>query len=107
MTRYAMILNLHDCVGCGTCDIVCKIENEIPQGVFLSHHETEMTGTFPKVEYSYRPTMCNHCANAACVAVCPTGAMHKDEYGLTVVDSEKCISCASCARLELSVRQGR
>ena len=98
MTRYAMILNLHDCVGCGTCDIVCKIENEIPQGVFLSHHETEMTGTFPKVEYSYRPTMCNHCANAACVSVCPTGAMHKDEYGLTVVDSEKCISCASCAR---------
>ena len=44
MTRYAMILNLHDCVGCGTCDIVCKIENQVPQGVFLSHHVTETTG---------------------------------------------------------------
>ena len=72
MTRYAMILNLHDCVGCGMCDIVCKIENEVPQGVFLSHHVTEMTGTFPKVKYSYRPIMCNHCDNPSCVRACPT-----------------------------------
>ena len=47
MTRYAMMINLHDCVGCGACDIACKIENEIPQGVFISHHVTEMTGEFP------------------------------------------------------------
>lgn len=97
MTRYAMILNLHDCVGCGTCDIVCKIENEVPQGVFLSHHITEMTGTFPKVDFSYRPIMCNHCEDPACAKVCPTGALHKDEVGLTVVEPSQCIACSSCA----------
>ena len=98
MTRYAMILNLHDCVGCGTCDIVCKIENEVPQGVFLSDHVITMEGEFPKPRYGYRPIMCNHCEKPACVKVCPTGALHKDEYGLTVVDSDKCTACASCAK---------
>ena len=93
-----MILNLHNCVGCGMCDIVCKIENQVPQGVFLSHHVSEMTGTFPKPQMSYRPIMCNHCEKPACAKVCPTGALHKDEYGLTVVDSEKCTSCGSCEK---------
>ncbi len=92
-----MIINLHDCVGCGMCDIVCKIENEVPQGVFFSYHQKETTGKFPKLRYSYRPVMCNHCANAACVNVCPTGAMHKDDVGLTVIDTEKCIACGACA----------
>ena len=98
MTRYAMIINLHDCVGCGTCDIVCKIENQVPQGVFLSYHLSEMTGEFPKPRLSYKPVMCNHCAKAACVKVCPSGALHKDEVGLTVIDSDKCVQCGSCAK---------
>lgn len=93
-----MILNLHDCVGCGTCDIVCKIENEVPQGVRLSDHVITMEGEFPKLKYGYRPIMCNHCDKPACAEVCPTGALHKDEYGLTVVDSDRCTSCGSCAK---------
>ena len=93
-----MILNLHDCVGCGTCDIVCKIENEVPQGVCLSDHVITMEGEFPKLKYGYRPVMCNHCDKPACAEVCPTGALHKDEYGLTVVDSDRCTSCGSCAK---------
>ena len=92
-----MIINLHDCVGCGMCDIVCKIENEVPQGAFMSYHIAEMTGKFPKPRYSYRPVLCNHCDNPACAGACPTGAIHKDEVGLTVIDSDKCIACGACA----------
>lgn len=98
MTRYAMIINLHDCVGCGMCDIVCKIENEVPQDVHLAYHLSELTGSFPKLRYSYRPVMCNHCAKAACVDACPTGAMHKDDVGLTVHDPKECIACTACAK---------
>ena len=97
MTRYAMIIDLHSCVGCGTCDIVCKLENLVPEGVFMSYHATQTSGEFPDVSYSYTPLMCNHCANAACVGACPTGAMHKDDDGLTVCDSDRCISCGACA----------
>ncbi len=98
MTRYSMIINLHDCVGCGTCDIACAMENEIPVGVHISHHVTEMSGVFPDVEYSYRPIMCNHCSKPACASKCPTGAMHKDENGLTVFTASKCIACGRCAK---------
>lgn len=99
MTRYAMIINLHNCIGCGACDIACKIENQVPEGVFMSYHLNETSGTFPKTEYAYRPVMCNHCANPACTKVCPTGALHKDDVGLTVVDSKKCIACGACAKV--------
>lgn len=98
MTRYAMVINLHDCIGCGACDIACKVENQVPEDVFLSYHMNETTGTFPKTEYSYRPVMCNHCAKPDCVKVCPTGALHKDDVGLTVVDSDKCAACGACAK---------
>ncbi|MGI6034085.1 MAG: 4Fe-4S dicluster domain-containing protein [Coriobacteriales bacterium] len=98
MTRYVMIINLHDCVGCGTCDIVCALENQMPTGVHASYHLTETSGTFPDVSYSYRPVMCNHCTKAACVAACPTGAMHKDSLGLTVHTPSRCIACGRCAK---------
>ena len=96
-TRYIMIIDQHKCVGCAACEIACKMHNEVPTGVFLTHHIASTTGKFPKTKYSYKITMCNHCTNAPCVEACATGAMHKDEYGLTVVDYDKCICCGLCA----------
>lgn len=97
-TRYIMIIDQHKCVGCSACEIACKTHNEVPIGVFLTHHENKTTGKFPKTKYSYKPTMCNHCTNAPCVAACSTGAMHKDEYGLTVVEPSQCKQCGLCAK---------
>jgi formate dehydrogenase iron-sulfur subunit len=39
---------------------------------------------------------CMHCADAACVTVCPSGALFKDENGFTAYDREKCIGCGYC-----------
>ena len=66
--------------------------------MFWSHHIIETSGAFPSVRYEYTPTLCNHCTDAACVAVCPQGAMTKDENGITVHDSEKCIGCQTCLK---------
>lgn len=96
MTRYAMVIDLGACVGCSACQIACKIENTVGEGVFYSRHETVMSGSFPNVEYTYIPTMCNHCAQAACVGACPVGAMYKED-GLTIHDDETCIGCGACA----------
>ncbi|WP_394497495.1 arsenate respiratory reductase iron-sulfur subunit ArrB [Shewanella sp. ENK2] len=96
--RLGMVIDLQKCVGCGGCDLACKTENNTADGVKWSDHITKTEGRFPDVKYSYIPTMCNHCTNAACVEVCPTGAMYKDKRGLTLQDNDKCIGCRKCER---------
>ena len=96
MTKYAMVIDLHRCTGCGGCIIACKNENNLPEGITWSSKISTTEGVFPNVNFSYTPTLCNHCENAPCVAVCPTEAMHKIEGGITMTDAEKCIGCRYC-----------
>ncbi len=42
------------------------------------------------------PVMCQHCANPACVDVCPTGASFKRADGIVLVDRHICIGCRYC-----------
>ena len=96
MPRYAMVIDLQRCVGCGSCSISCRNENNVPDGVYWSHKITETSGTFPNVRYHYIPTLCNHCTDAPCVRGCPTRAMHKLDNGITMHDPDKCIGCRYC-----------
>lgn len=97
MADYKMIIDLEKCVGCSACQIACKIENTVGEDVFYSNHTVVESGEFPNMTYKYIPTMCNQCANAPCVAVCPTEAMHKQD-GLTLHDDATCIGCGACVR---------
>lgn len=96
MPRYAMVIDLQRCVGCGGCSISCRNENNVSEGMYWSHKITETSGTFPNVRYHYMPTLCNHCTNAPCVRGCPTRAMHKLDNGITMHDPQKCIGCRYC-----------
>lgn len=96
MTTYGMVIDLHRCTGCAACIIGCKNENNLSEDVAWSSKITRTVGKFPNVRYDYIPTLCNHCANAPCVAACPTGAMHKADGGLTMHDPDKCIGCRYC-----------
>ncbi|MDR2054512.1 MAG: 4Fe-4S dicluster domain-containing protein [Desulfovibrio sp.] len=40
--------------------------------------------------------MCQHCASAECVRVCPTGASYRREDGLVLVNRHLCIGCRYC-----------
>ena len=96
MPKYAMVIDLQRCVGCGACSIACRNENNVPDGIYWSNKITETSGTFPNVRYHYLPTLCNHCENAPCVRGCPTRAMHKLDNGITMHDPKKCIGCRYC-----------
>ena len=98
MARYGMVIDLHKCTGCGACALACKQENNVRNGHYWCNYNTTVSGDFPNVRYTYTPTFCNHCENAPCVAVCPVQpkAIFKNEDGLTLMDSDRCIGCRRC-----------
>jgi formate dehydrogenase iron-sulfur subunit len=40
--------------------------------------------------------VCKHCARAACLDVCPTGALFRTEFGTVVVQPDICNGCGYC-----------
>ena len=106
MTRYGMAIDLARCIGCHTCAIACKMANNLPKDVHYNRINTvggdsmdTAAGEYPNCTMSFLPVQCQHCAEPACVGVCPTGATAKDEEsGIVTVDSELCIGCESCIK---------
>jgi formate dehydrogenase iron-sulfur subunit len=40
--------------------------------------------------------VCKHCTHAACLDVCPTGALFRTEHGTVVVQQDICNGCGYC-----------
>jgi molybdopterin-containing oxidoreductase family iron-sulfur binding subunit len=97
MARYGMVFDLRRCIGCNACVVGCKQENSLPDGVFFTRTLSEEYGVFPAVNRVYIPTLCNHCEDAPCEKVCPSGATYTRDDGIVMVDADKCIGCGSCA----------
>lgn len=103
MARLGMVIDLQRCVGCGTCALACKAENNTrTRGDGQSHNYADflvMTeGKFPKTTQWAMPVLCNHCSNAPCVRVCPVTpkAIFKTPEGITMQDPDRCIGCRLC-----------
>jgi molybdopterin-containing oxidoreductase family iron-sulfur binding subunit len=88
MARYGMAFDLRRCIGCNACVIGCKQENSLPDGVFFTRTLSEEYGVFPAVNRVYIPTLCNHCDDAPCEKVCPSGATYTRDDGIVMVDDE-------------------
>lgn len=103
MTRLAIAINLRRCIGCTTCSLACKMQNNVPSGMLWNRVLTQnceryddAEGTYPNLSRSYLPIACQHCDNAACERACPTGATYTDDKGRVEIDYEKCIGCRMC-----------
>lgn len=97
MARMGMVFDLKRCIGCNACVVACKQENSLPDGVFFTRTLSEEYGVYPAVNRVYIPTICNHCDDAPCEKVCPSGATYTRHDGIVMVDQDKCIGCNSCA----------
>lgn len=105
--QYGFYVDSARCVGCKTCQVACKDENDTPVGALYRRVHNYESGSWEQKDGRWAPVdlngyqlsiSCNHCASPACVANCPTGAMQKDpETGIVSNDKDVCIGCQSCA----------
>ncbi len=88
-----MYIDVAKCYGCMACVAACAAENNVPIGSFRTRVERH---TLYDGVTAFVPMQCNHCVNPSCVEACPTGAMHKGEDGLILLDPNLCIACGAC-----------
>jgi len=54
------------------------------------------TAEKPDFRWLMASNVCKHCTHAACLDVCPTGALFRTEYGTVVVQPDVCNGCGYC-----------
>lgn len=96
MTRWSMVIDLQRCVGCYACVLACKQEHFLPPRIFWGRVVVSETGQHMTTTKAVYPILCNHCAEAICVKVCPTGATIRREDGIVAIDYDKCAGCRYC-----------
>jgi formate dehydrogenase iron-sulfur subunit len=99
------------CIGCKACEVACKEWNLVPadtqEWTGESYDNTSALGAntwrhvaFVEQESPLRWLMesdvCKHCTHAACLDVCPTGALLRTEFGTVVVQQDICNGCGYC-----------
>jgi len=93
---WAKVIDQTRCIGCHACTTACKSENEVPLSVTRTHVKYVDVGSFPDARRAFQVTRCNQCADAPCVAACPTTAMFSREDGIVDFDKSVCIGCKAC-----------
>jgi formate dehydrogenase iron-sulfur subunit len=107
------------CIGCKACEVACKEWNHVPvDGLNFLGSSYDNTGELGANSWRHvafieqnRPVaadgsggmrwlmnsdVCKHCAHAACLEVCPTGALMRTEFGTVVVQPDICNGCGYC-----------
>jgi Fe-S-cluster-containing hydrogenase component 2 len=83
------------CTGCGNCELVCAFAHVRAgtPGEPRIHVLRDGSAEAPRAT----PIVCLQCDTAACVAVCPVGALARNgTTGAIDLDQERCIRCRSC-----------
>jgi formate dehydrogenase iron-sulfur subunit len=111
------------CIGCKACEVACKEWNQVPEdGLLLTGMSYDNTAALGASSWRHvafieqmgrsgeHPTgdgsdgsrwlmssdVCKHCTEAACLDVCPTGALMRTEFGTVVVQDDICNGCGYC-----------
>ncbi len=102
----AMLIDVTRCVSCWWCYAACKNYNGLPETIKPDPEDPPplspavWTTLHPVKKgdgWSSRKQACNHCTHAACVEVCPTGALSYNHLGFVQYDKAKCSGCGYCA----------
>jgi formate dehydrogenase iron-sulfur subunit len=106
------------CIGCKACEVACKTWNDIPEDgldftamsidntktldanswrhVAFVEQRVELDDPIAGLRWLMSSDVCKHCTHAACLEVCPTGALFRTEFGTVVVQEDVCNGCGYC-----------
>ena len=101
------------CIGCKACEVACKQWNALPaDGYALSgdsyDNTVSLSGTTwrhvqfieqfddTRSRWLMNSDVCHHCVQAACLEVCPTGAIIRTEFDSVYIQKEVCNGCRDC-----------
>ncbi|REJ78887.1 MAG: 4Fe-4S ferredoxin [Acidobacteria bacterium] len=96
--NFGFIIDNRKCIGCHACTVACKSEHDVPVGVNRTWVKYIEKGEFPDTRRLFSVMRCNHCADAPCVDICPTEALHTRKDGIVDFDDRRCISCKACTQ---------
>ena len=95
MGRWAMVIDLRKCIGCGACQEICEGINRVPPGAKWRQvfEETDKKGSGKRL---FIPMSCMHCENPPCLEVCPSKATKQRPDGIVEINYDRCMGCGSC-----------
>jgi formate dehydrogenase iron-sulfur subunit len=123
--RVGFLTDTSVCIGCKACEVACKEWNQVPEDglnwAARSHdnsgglgadtwrhvsfieqrapvgmHDANFQRTADGFRWLMSSDVCKHCTHAACLDVCPTGAIFRTEFGTVVVQQDICNGCGYC-----------
>ena len=97
MKKCALIIDHVSCWGCKTCEVACKQENNVPEGVkLIDVSEGNFSTDGNKTDVVFQANVCKHCDAPPCVDSCPAEAIVQRNDGIVVLDEETCTGCRLC-----------
>ena len=97
MNQLVFSFNVSRCSGCMACIVACQDQNDIVSEMTAFRRVTSLEERDADgCRLSFLSLSCQHCGDAPCVMVCPTGALTKDEEGVVSINRDLCIGCHSC-----------
>lgn len=94
--RWGMVIEQKRCIGCNACVLACKAEHFLPPEILWNRVLISETGKYPTVNKVIYNVRCNQCAEPKCVDVCPTGATHRRDDGIVIIEETECVGCRYC-----------
>ena len=100
MSKWNLIIDIEKCEDCNNCFLACKdehVDNEWPgytnaqprHGHRWINIVRKERGQFPLIDVAYRPTPCQHCDDAPCIAAGDGQTIFKSEDGVVLIDPQR------------------